>query len=92
MVGAQFFLNKQHSFVLDFWIAGAHYGSGKGNFSLTSNIILTPEMQNELKREIENLDIPFVDYTVETNANGANIKLDGPWAGFRSGFSLGYRF
>ncbi|KNB62719.1 DUF3575 domain-containing protein [Chryseobacterium sp. Hurlbut01] len=92
MVGAQFFLNKQHSFVLDFWIAGAHYGSGKGNFSLTSNIILTPEMQNELKKEIENLDIPFVDYTVETNANGANIKLDGPWAGFRSGFSLGYRF
>ncbi len=45
-----------------------------------------------MKKEIENLDIPFVDYTVETNANGANIKLDGPWAGFRSGFSLGYRF
>jgi len=92
MVGTQFFLNKQHSFILDFWIAGAHYGSGKGNFSLTSNIILTPEMQKELKNEIENLDIPFVDYTVETNANGAKIKLDGPWAGFRSGFSLGYRF
>ncbi|MCY0978884.1 DUF3575 domain-containing protein [Chryseobacterium wangxinyae] len=92
MVGAQFFLNKQHSFVLDFWIAGAHYGSGKGDFSLTSDIFLTPEMQAELKREIENLDIPFVDYTVETNTNGARIKVDGPWAGFRSGFSLGYRF
>lgn len=92
MVGAQFFLNKQHSFVLDFWIAGAHYGSGKGDFSLTSNILLTPEMQAELKKEIENLDIPFVDYTVETNSNGARIKVDGPWAGFRSGFSLGYRF
>lgn len=92
MVGAQFFLNKQHSFVLDFWIAGAHYGTGKGDFSLTSNIVLTPEMQAQLKREIENLDIPFVEYTVETNANGAKIKVDGPWAGFRSGFSLGYRF
>ena len=92
MVGAQFFLNKQHSFILDFWIAGAHYGSGKGDFSLTSNIVLTPEMQAELKREIESLDIPFVDYTVETNSNGARIKVDGPWAGFRSGFSLGYRF
>lgn len=92
MVGAQFFLNKQHSFVLDFWIAGAHYGSGKGDFDLSSNIILTPEMQAELKREIENLDIPFVDYTVETNSNGARIKVDGPWAGLRSGFSLGYRF
>lgn len=92
MVGAQFFLNKQHSFVLDFWIAGAHYGSGKGDFTLSSDFILTPEMQAQLKQEIENLDIPFVDYTVETNANGARIKVDGPWAGFRSGFSLGYRF
>ncbi|MBW7675872.1 DUF3575 domain-containing protein [Chryseobacterium chendengshani] len=92
MVGAQFFLNKQHNLVLDFWIAGAHYGTGKGDFNLTSDILLTPEMQAELKKEIENLDIPFVDYTVETNANGARIKVDGPWAGFRSGFSLGYRF
>nr|WP_314499003.1 DUF3575 domain-containing protein [uncultured Chryseobacterium sp.] len=92
MVGAQFFLNKQHSFVLDFWIAGAHYGSGKGDFTLSSDFILTPEMQAQLKQEIENLDIPFVDYTVETNVSGARIKVDGPWAGFRSGFSLGYRF
>lgn len=92
MVGAQFFLNEQHSFVLDFWIAGAHYGSGKGDFSLTSDIVLTPEMQAQLRKEIENLDVPFVDYTVETNANGARVKVDGPWAGFRSGFSLGYRF
>jgi hypothetical protein len=45
-----------------------------------------------LKKEIENLDIPFVKYTVETDANGARIKVDGPWAGFRSGLSLGYRF
>lgn len=92
MVGAQFFLNKQHNLVLDFWIAGAHYGAGKGDFSLTSNVVLTPEMQAQLKKEIENLDIPFVEYTVETNPNGARIKVDGPWAGFRSGFSLGYRF
>ncbi|MBD3903441.1 DUF3575 domain-containing protein [Chryseobacterium sp. Ch-15] len=92
MVGAQFFLNEQHSFVLDFWIAGAHYGSGKGDFTLTSDVILTPEMQAQLKKEIQNLDVPFVDYSVETNANGARIKVDGPWAGFRSGFSLGYRF
>lgn len=92
MVGAQFFLNKSESLVLDFWIAGGHYGSGKGDFILTSDYILTPEMQSQLKKEIENLDIPFVDYTVETNERGAKIKVDGPWAGFRSGLSLGYRF
>lgn len=92
MVGVQFFLTKSQNLVLDFWIAGAHYGSGKGDFNLTSDVVLTPEMQAQLKEEIENLDIPFVDYTVETNANGAKIKVDGPWAGFRSGLSIGYRF
>ncbi|KMQ67218.1 hypothetical protein ACM39_14750 [Chryseobacterium sp. FH2] len=92
MIGVQLFLTKSQNFVLDFWIAGAHYGSGKGDFIMTSNHILTPEMQAQLKQEIENLDIPFVDYTVETNTNGAKIKIDGPWAGFRSGLSMGYRF
>lgn len=92
MVGAQFFLNKKQNFILDLWIAGGHYGSGKGDFILSSDYVLTPEMQAQLKQEIENLDIPYVDYTVETNANGAKINVDGPWAGFRSGISLGYRF
>lgn len=92
MVGVQFFLTRSQNLVLDFWIAGAHYGSGRGDFSMTSNYVLTSDMQAQLKKEIENLDIPFVKYTVETNANGARIKVDGPWAGFRSGLSLGYRF
>lgn len=92
MVGAQFFLTKSQNLVLDLWIAGAHYGTGKGDFTMTSDYVLTPEMQAQLKQEIEKMDIPFVDYTVETSANGARIKIDGPWAGFRSGLSLGYRF
>jgi len=92
MVGVQFFLTRSQNLVLEFWIAGAHYGSGKGDFTMTSDFVLTPEMQAQLKQEIEKMDIPFVDYTVETNANGARIKIDGPWAGFRSGLSLGYRF
>ena len=92
MVGAQFFLTRSQNLVLDFWIAGAHYGSGKGEFRMTSDVVLTPDMQAQLKQEIENLDIPVVDYTVETNANGAVVKVDGPWLGFRSGLSIGYRF
>lgn len=92
MVGVQLFLTKSQNLVLDFWIAGAHYGTGTGDFTMTSDYVLTPDMQAQLKREIENLDLPFVDYTVETNPNGAKVKVDGPWAGFRSGLSLGYRF
>jgi hypothetical protein len=31
MVGVQFFLTRSQNLVLDFWIAGAHYGSGRGD-------------------------------------------------------------
>jgi hypothetical protein len=92
MVGVQFFLTPNRNLVLDLWIAGAHYGAGKGDFTMTSDIPLTPDMQAQLKREIEDLDVPYVNYTVETNTNGARIIIDGPWIGFRSGLSLGYRF
>ena len=92
MVGSQFFLNKSQNLILDFWIAGAHYGSGKGIFDLTTEETLSPEMQAQLKKEIENLNIPFVRYSVQTNPHGAHIDVSGPWAGFRSGLSLGFRF
>lgn len=92
MIGAQFFLNKSRTLVLDWWIAGGHYGSGKGDFSFESDRTLTPDEQAQLKKNIEELDIPYIKYTVETNPNGAKVKVDGPWAGLRSGLSLGYRF
>lgn len=92
MIGAQFFLTRSQNLVLDLWIAGAHYGSGNGNFTMTSDVLLTPDMQAQLKQEIENMDLPFVNYTVETDTNGARINVHGPWAGFRTGLSLGYRF
>ncbi|WPO82261.1 DUF3575 domain-containing protein [Chryseobacterium sp. JJR-5R] len=92
MVGVQFFLTSSRNLVLDLWIAGAHYGAGKGDFTMTSDVVLTPDMQAQLKREIEDLDVPYVNYTVETNASGARVMIDGPWIGFRSGLSLGYRF
>lgn len=92
MVGAQWFLGKTDNWVLDFWIAGGHYGGGKGDFRAASPRALSPAEQAELRSEIEDLDIPFVEYTVATDANGANISVDGPWAGLRSGLSFGYRF
>ena len=92
MVGAQWFLGKTDSWVLDWWIAGAHYGGGKGDFRAQSPRSLTADEQAELRDEIENLDIPYVDYTVSTDPNGANINVDGPWAGLRTGLSIGYRF
>ena len=92
LLGVQFFLNKKGSFVLDWWIVGAHYGKGKGDFKGKSSQTLTADQQSQLKTELEDLEIPVVEYSVQTNANGATVKMDGPWAGLRSGLSLGYRF
>lgn len=90
LLGAQWPLGKRLS--LDWWILGPHYGSGTGEFSGKSSRTLTPEEQNDLKNQLNDLDIPLTDKTVTVNANGASLKLDGPWAGIRAGFLLGFRF
>lgn len=92
MIGTQFFLNKQGSLVLDLWLIGGHYGTAKGDFTLKSNTVLTPDQQEKLVNDLEDLEIPIIKYEVTPTSNGATVKMDGPWAGLRSGVSLGYRF
>ncbi|WP_051359912.1 hypothetical protein [Adhaeribacter aquaticus] len=90
LMGAQFSLGKY--VCLDWWIVGAHGGSANGNLNAVSDKILTPDEQEDLREELENLDIPFVTKTVTVNANNASVILKGPWAGIRSGLSLGFKF
>lgn len=90
MLGAQWAIGKRLS--LDWWILGPHYGSGTGDFTGTSSRTLTAEEQNDLRDQLNDLDIPLTDKTVSVNANGASLKLDGPWAGIRAGILLGFRF
>lgn len=92
MIGNQWLLGKNKNWVLDFWIVGGHYGKGKGDLNGITSRTLTPDEQEALRRELEDLDIPVVKYTTEVNANGGKVKVDGPWAGLRSGLSFGYRF
>lgn len=92
MMGVQFFLGKMDNWILDLWIAGGHYGSAKGDFVGKSKSVLTLDQQKQLADDLNSLEIPVVDYKVSANANGAQITLDGPWAGLRSGLSFGYRF
>ena len=88
--GAQFNLGKH--IILDWWIAGPHYGTSKGDFDGKTNRLLTPFEQAELQKELDNIDLPIGDIEAKAKANGATIKISGPWAGIRSGLSLGYRF
>jgi hypothetical protein len=90
LLGSQWALGKH--FCLDLWILGLHYGSGKGNFSGVSGTPLTTEEQNDLRQQLNSLDIPLTTKTVTVNANGALLQLSGPWAGIRSGISFGIKF
>ena len=89
MVGAQF---KIFKFLYgDVWIAGGHYGFASG--SLSGSRTLSLEQQDALKSSFDRLKIPFASATHYTvSSEGADIDLDGPWAGVRTGLCLGVRF
>lgn len=88
--GAQFNLGKH--LILDWWIAGPHYGTSKGDFTGVSSRTLTAFEQSELQKELDKIELPLSDVNAKANANGATINISGPWAGVRSGISLGYKF
>jgi len=90
LFGAQWLLGKH--ICLDWSILGPHYGKGNGLINGTTTVPLTPAEQNDLRAELEDLDIPLTDKTVNVNANGASLMLDGPWGGVRASISLGIRF
>ena len=89
-LGAQFNLGKH--IILDWWIVGPHYGTSRGDFVGVTDRNLSTFEQQELKKELDAIELPLSDITTEVNARGAKINVSGPWGGVRSGISLGYRF
>lgn len=90
MFGAQWFLGEY--ITLDWWILGAHYGTGNGSFVGTPSSPFTPIEQNEVRQTIEDIDLPVGKITAEVTANSAKAIFDGPWGGLRGGISIGIRF
>jgi len=90
LFGVQRFFGKH--IVLDTWIFGPHYGSAKGEFNGTSTKPFTQDEQNDLRDQLNNIDIPLTNKTVNVDASRASLKLDGPWGGLRWGLSLGVKF
>ncbi len=90
MFGVQWALGKHVS--LDWWILGAAYGVSSG----VLNGIPTPAIPQEdipdVKREIEEMEIPMVEKTVSVTSNNVRVDLTGPWAGIRSGIVFGIKF
>jgi hypothetical protein len=89
MFGAQMFIGKNVS--LDWWIIGAHYGSGNGSFTGVPNTPFTPGEQTEIRRILEDIDIPLTEKKVSVSSNNVSVNLDGPFGGLRAGILLGVR-
>lgn len=90
MMGAQWALGK--NICLDWFIIGPHFGRANGSLNAKPNTALAQIEQDEIRKALQELDIPFVNTAITVNANNVGMGISGPWAGLRSGLSLGIRF
>lgn len=90
MFGAQWFLGKR--LTLDWWLIGAHYGTGKGKFTGTPSTPFTPAEQESIMQTLEDIDIPLIDKTISISANNVTVNTNGSFGGLRGGLLLGFRF
>jgi hypothetical protein len=88
LLGAQWKLGGK--VYLDWWMLGPQYGSSNG--LLDGKKTLNAQEQQELRNELQDIDIPFAETTTTVDANGARLDIKGPWAGLRAGLCLGIRF
>ena len=79
---------------LDIWIIGGHYGSCDGTLNATNiNPPMDAAERADLDNELKNLDVkPFKATGKTTSSTSADVTVSGPWAGVRSGLTLGLRF
>lgn len=90
MFGAQWQIAKMIS--LDWWILGAHYGKSNGALTGTPSTPLSANEQNDIRTQIEDIDLPLTKITADVNANRVRAIIDGPWGGVRAGLTIGIRF
>lgn len=93
LIGSQFNLGKY--IVLDWWILGPHAGRGKGSLFGTFSQPFSSEEKNEITNLLNDVEIPFVDSSVDVTDDSVKMDLSGPfpsWGGIRAGLSLGFRF
>lgn len=94
-LGTHFKLSK--NIYLDWRIIGPGYGSAKGKVS--GKMALDSDEQASLRESLDELKVDLEDLPVgikiesEVRPDGADINvLRSPWAGIRTGLSIGYRF
>ena len=92
--GVQWLIAKRVA--LDWQILGGHWGKLSGNGSSSADLSeLTDQDKQNVKDDLERM-LPDIGSNHYINANvtnrGVQLKIDGPFAGLRSGISLGISF
>lgn len=90
LLGAQWKLGK--NFWLDWQILGPNYGSATGTIKGKSNVALSANERTSLENALKDIAIPFIRKNASVSPNEAILNLEGPWAGLRTGISLGFDF
>lgn len=90
MFGAQWHLGG--AITLDWWVLGAHYGKSTGILNGVPSTTLTATEQQDIRDQINSIDMPFGKVTADVSANSVKANFDGPWAGIRGGLAIGFRF
>ena len=93
-IGVQWLIRKRVA--LDWQILGGHWGKLTGDGSGTADLsLMTQQDKQNVASDLEDM-LPSVGdtntVTANVNDNGVKLKIDGPFAGVRSGISLGISF
>lgn len=86
--GAQWRLASQ--WYLDVTFVGLSYGFASGE--LSGRRALDVEEQAEVRKAIDEVELPVVKYTYDVNDEGVDVKIKGPWANAKLAVAIGYRF
>lgn len=94
LFGYQWLMGKNKNIVLDWSIIGVHYGVSGGNIHGESSYSLSPSDINTVQKSLDDFlgNIPYVSSKSKVSTNAIDVDIKGPWAFFRTGISLGYRF
>lgn len=88
LLGAQWRIANNVYF--DWSIFGPQYGFSSGELAGVKT--LNAQEQQDLRDELNGIDLPVGKVESTVTANGAKLKFDGPWAGIRANIGIGYRF
>lgn len=86
--GAQWRLASQ--WYLDVTFVGASYGFASGE--LSGKRTLNAEEQAEIRKALDDFELPVVDFTYNVHEQGVDVKVKGPWANAKLAVAIGYRF